>query len=228
MSRSEDTTVIRLPRGLLLGWSLWLLGAWAQAFVGRSAIAPGPEYYQHALRTMFLVLGLGLAIVWPLARLSLAPAGRFRRRAFVDFLALVAPLQIVLWPTRLLTRWPLDHILLADLMLCTWTLLLAAVVGLGLSRTSARHRTGAMALCMVLAGGGPLVALFAEAAMVEGFAEWARWSPVSAAWHLVDEPDVVSRPREWLRLAILAAAAGLAWVGLILWPARPAADATIT
>lgn len=209
---------VRLPRLLLLWWSLWLLASWAQAFVWNRPLAQTPETYATSMRTMLLSVSLGLTVVWPMFRLSMREHHHAGRLAFIDWLALIVTLQVVLWPTRLSTNWTAQRVALVDAVLASWSLLLAGIIALGLRSRAPRSRLYAMFFCLVVVGLGPAVAVSRSSPTVDpSKIEWSYWSPVSAPWVIsASARQGIILASDWLRTIIVAAAALLVWAGVLL------------
>lgn len=147
------------PRVFALGWSIYLMTAvmmsFATAGVGRVVSA---DSYRPSARAMMLLLAVGVVVLWPMTRLSQArPSGGSARAVAKDLVVVLVPLQALVWPQVLLTRWPLEVVLLLSLTLVGWGLLtgamLAAVLGSlpkGARRVEdpAEHRAGVRVLSM--------------------------------------------------------------------------------
>lgn len=234
------------PRTLAFLWALYILTAGIMT-VG-VLLVRGPwalldkDVYQYAARTMLLCVALGLAILWPMARLSQSVPLRERASAaiFKDMLVLLPPTQAVVWAQAAArSGWAIDLIGAMALSLWAWPMLgaaaLAAVlrprvgqypqdtfdhgtVHVGAKGPSAKLRTLVM-LAFVLAATLPLLAL--------------RWgpgwitmlSPVSAILDLGHPrpvgPDVASvTPGRWIALSAQLALAIVAWFVLAIIDGR--------
>lgn len=213
---------IQLPRALLLWWSLWLLLSWGQAFILRHSIAPTSASYATSLRYMLVSIGFGLGIVWPMLRLSLSPAGRARKRSLVDWLALAGTLQVVLWPTRLTTQWSVRRVLMADVLICSWALVIAAFIALGMLDRSVRNRVLWMLVILVLSVGGPMLWLVLSPFRGPGASdELLYWSPISAMWYIGKTSGAPGGSTEIIRAGLVAASGVLLWIGVFLKPNPP-------
>lgn len=211
---------VRLPRFLLLWWSLWLLASWVMAFGWRWWIQPSIGTYITAAQRMMLSVMLGITIVWPLYRLALRPAHTPRLLPLVDWLAIFATLQVLLWPMRVPTQWSAADVLLLDAAIFAWGVLYAGLIALGMLDGARRHRAAVMILCVVVAAAGP--ALAALTASIDNLAAsvWLRWSPLTGVWLHVGRNAVAIEAAEWWRLAAIGATALLLWLGVMLWPGR--------
>ncbi len=193
------------PRTLAFLWAMYILTA-ALLTIG-VLLFRGPwalldkGVYQYAARTMLLCVAIGLAVLWPMARLSQSVSLRERASGaiFKDMLVLLPPTQAVIWAQAAARAgWAMDLIAAIAVSLLAWPMLAGAVLAVvlrpkahqmpdgvydpgtvfaGLRGPSAPARTLAM-LGFVAAAVLPLVALQSGPA-------WAGvLSPVSAVLDL--------------------------------------------
>lgn len=204
--------------------------------------------YQYAARMMLLCVALGLAVLWPMVRLSQAvpirqgPASAI----FKDMLVLLPPAQAVVWAQAAArSGWAVDLIAAMAVSLWAWPMLAGAVLAFvlrpaargqqatgrpgaqvldaGTVHASARgpgslRRTLVM-LALVIAATLPLLAL----RLGPGWA--AALSPLSAVLDLTrPRPVGPGQPSvdagRWIALGLLLALAFLAWVILAVADAR--------
>ncbi len=210
---------VRLPRFLLLWWSLWLLASWFMAFGWRWWIQPSIATYITASQRMMLSVMLGVTIVWPLYRLVLRPSHTPRLLPLVDWVAIFATLQVLLWPMRVPTQWSAVEVLLIDLTIFAWGLLYAALIGFGTMGAGRRRRATVMLLCVLLAVAGPAVALLLGSIGTTGESLWLHWSPVTSLWVHIGRHSFSVETAAWWRIGVVAGAAALSWIALMLWPA---------
>jgi len=208
---------------------MWLLVSWLLSFGWDSPIRPSLRAYESSVSHLLVLLSLGIAIVWPLFRLSALNRGGPRVIAFVDFVAIALTLQVVLWPMLISGQWSLIRLVTLDWTLCAWSFVIAACVALGsvspvISRDSYRVPSGRFArinfrrafwmfIILLLSMLGPLVSLMMDqdSSMAS---EMFQWSPISASWwmstHTLDTP----LSEEWVRLIVLSVVGVVAWLGL--------------
>ncbi len=217
-------------RVLVITWSLWLLTSWSITLAFNATV--------HAVRWVIFSAVFGLMAVWPALRLSqqlpwYPPYGRgsgvrgvaasATRRVLatgLDWLCLLAVLQVVIWPLMLLGRWSVEQTFWLNMAVVSWSLLTGALVGLGRVLPGAWARLGAMVLCMLLLVGEPIWrALYGLFFAVSGSGEPAgqmRISPIQALWELTTTTPPYD-PGQWVPVILsTAAAAGLAWGVLIV------------
>lgn len=166
------------PRGFALAWTGFLILATASCFATYGAtLGISPRGYINAARALTGVLGAGIAILWPVVRLSQAPAQTGGSGVVArDLVIILLPLQAVLWPQALVARWPIETIGAVAITLTAWAAAVGAVVAMALgpgvpraersgapceeapgerSRpTRALPRTGAMLLIIVVVSWG--------------------------------------------------------------------------
>lgn len=226
-----------LPRGLIFLASLWLIGSWQLSLGGIAPIQPTSTAYVPGVRMMVQCLAIGVIVAWPLLRLSEAPCSWSVRRSLVDLIALVALVQIVIWPLRLVTPWSIARLVAIDLTLVSWMAIVGAIIAIS-SRSSLRRiadtsgmvpaeappgrcRTIGMLLILAVALGGPLIAGLPAHRSIESIdllasvrASMVATSPFVALHALASTGAGPLREPE--RIVTIAAmlAAVLAWLGL--------------
>jgi len=214
--RGAANTHSVILRAIVLGWCLWLLGAWA---VSLSIDSPVP-----ATRWMIFCSLIGLTAVWPTVRLSLdGSADGAVTWAILEWLALIAIFQIVIWPLALTARWPYLQMLWLDLAVVAWSLLTALLVVVGLRSLNGLHRLVAVVLCLLLFLAEPLIVALADVPLgsQNGPAWVMRVSPIQTVWALTENPlDWSSGP--WRRnIVTVAVAVVVAWCLYGLLAGRP-------
>jgi hypothetical protein len=161
-------------------WCLWLLGSWALT-IGLDAPA-------SAVRLMIFASMTGIMVLWPVWRLSQGSDRIGPGIIFRDWLSLNLVFQAVVWPLKVSADWDLAQTLWLDTAVAGWTLLTALLVAVGCRSSHGAIRTVAMALCLLLVLGEPLImALINLSTSVGDFVgpTWCmRISPIQALWVL--------------------------------------------
>lgn len=209
------TTAIELPRGLILAASLWLVASWIVAMGLRTPLQPSSASYTPGVRMMLVCVTLGITIAWPVLRLSQSTPRFPMRQVLLDLLVLLALVQIVLWPLRLVTTWSPARTLAADATIAGWATLAAAFVAAGIVSTRPGPRVLSMVACLSLVLLGPFLAWIG----VMAGTDWTRLvelSPLMAIGTLT-QASTPPASRSWSDIGLLLAAAGLAWMGLAIW-----------
>jgi len=187
-------------RLLLIAWALWLLVAWATQWTTHGI---GPA----AVRGLMFAAAIGMLAVWPAARLSqLSSVGG----VLLDWLALNALWQAVIWPMMSMMRWPIGQAVWLGVGMAAWSLWAGWIIATAGRWHGGRVRTAAMGLCVALLIGEPAV-------MAVTGGSWRMIvSPVGALWALT-EPAGYFEIRPWAQQLMLTAvlAAG-AWAALLV------------
>lgn len=159
------------PRVFALLWTVYLMAATLLMFAHSGGIGSmNADAYRPAARSTLILIAVGMALLWPMVRLSQHhPSRRVLRACLQDAIVVVVPIQALIWPQRWLARWPFEVVTAVSATLAAWGLLIAAVLailmpperGLAGPRRFARSAL-AMAACVTLFLGGAAVAFAAE------------------------------------------------------------------
>lgn len=139
-----------IPRGLVMLCSLWVFLCWVMLFGFRPPVQPQAASYGPSIEMLFLLTGVGIAIGWPLLRLSARPSSAPLTQAAIDGVSVLVLLQVVVWPLRLVTSWTLARAVALDAALGATILLTAALLAASQGSTSRRWRTSAMIVAVTL------------------------------------------------------------------------------
>lgn len=237
------------PRPLALLWSIYLLVACLLTLGSavRGGIV-GPDVCRPATRLLLAMVGIGLAVFWPLVRLSQARPGASPVAAAArDALVLVVPVQLLIWPHVFpwLCAWPLSVVAALSAWSVAWGSLVGGLLALALARLAAEpsstpsHLTRAVwmggflalalagpplaRLAMTLFGVGPVAAPVLPGPSPASDATWLA-SPVFAVFELARErPERVGAaailPGHWIGLAAVLILALPLWAAA--WRASP-------
>ena len=202
-----------LPRGLILLASIWLIGSWIGAIGLRTPVQPSAASYEPGVRLMLIGLTAGLLIAWPLLRLSQRASRLPARQVALDLIVLLALVQVVIWPVRLVTTWSPLRTAALDATLAGWVLLAGAIVASATGSNRAGPRHLAMAACVGMCALAPAVAwLGVESGFVAGELAWL--SPLTAIHALGSEGGAPLRGEQWGQIAWLTLAAAASWAML--------------
>ena len=212
-------------RGLMLAWSLWLLGSWVIS-LQMDSILP-------AVRWMIFSSLFGLMLLWPAFRLSqdcsIAPGdnddatGKSRailpKYIFLDWLRLNLIFQSVIWPLQITARWWVAQTALLDAAVASWTLMVSVIIAWGCAARGGMQRTVAMLLCLLLLLGEPIAVLILDMSRLN--TEKSVWimriSPLQTIWELSGSPWGWSAGPWIERVVAVAMAALVGWILLILF-----------
>ena len=151
---AEDAAAPRplfVPRGLVMLAALWVFTSWILLFGFRPPVQPQTASYGPTLEILFASVGVGIAIGWPLLRLSARPSAAPLLQSALDAVALAILLQVVVWPLRLVSSWTLPRTWMIVGALGVSIALSGAVLALTAGSPSRRTRTRAMAARVALA-----------------------------------------------------------------------------
>jgi hypothetical protein len=214
------------PRLFAFLWTLYLfvtvLGSllWLTRSGVLAASAYGP-----AARVMLIVIAAGAAILWPMVRLSqLAPPRHPISAAFGDFIVIVLPVQVVVWPLAFLANWPITVVGVLAAMLFVWPLVTGGLIALAFTLAqrralpilSAPARIIWMGLCIAAVCAAPLAVVLTGVGEQVNLSSWAwKLSPFTLVFVLTGTglrgPHAPIGLSDWLALAPVAGAAALLW-----------------
>lgn len=212
----ETEAILVLPRGLILLASLWLVISWTAAIGFRTPVEASSASYTPGVRVMLISAALGLMIAWPLMRLTLPVAHFPVRQTLLDLVVLLALLQVVIWPLRLVTPWSQLRTAALDATLMSWTVLAGAIVASAVGSSRQGPRNLAMAGCVGMCLIGPALALITLALPpFQGLsAHLMRLGPLMEVHELGQGAGTPPEPAQWRWICLVALAGLLAWSGL--------------
>ncbi len=199
-----------IPRGLVFAASGWITVSWVVAMGLDPPLQPSTSVYTPAARMLLVSLVIGATIGWPLVRLCSAVPKRPIASSLLDVVTLIALLQVLLWPLRLVTSWTVDRTLLIDAHGITWLLLTGGVVALATAREGA-IRVWMMILLLGWLGLPPLLSDILESPPIV-----TRISPLSHVWMLASGGPAAPAPGAWQFPMVELAVAMVLW-----WAASP-------
>jgi hypothetical protein len=191
------------PRGLVVGASVWIATSWFFLMGSAPPLQPTSLSYTPAIRMMVQSMLMLTIVAWPLVRLSCAPRPRPVLSALLDTIALLVLWQIVLWPMRLVTTWPVARMLLVNGEAVASTMFVGAIIAW--SGATQRGRTGAMIALLAWSVAVPVLAreLDIRADMLQG--------PFVRAWFEGGRGPGPVTPGAWW------SAAATGGLGLLVW-----------
>ena len=220
-------------------WCVWLLGSWSLT-IGLEAPIP-------AVSRMIFASVIGMMVLWPAWRLSQhrtqRPVGAGRDHGststsndsivaqegyqvpqvgpgviFRDWLSLNLVFQAVIWPLKISAQWGLGQTLWLDAAIASWSLLTAALVAWGSLATHGGKRTVAMALCLLVILGEPLVMGLMNLGN-SGITWQLRISPLYALSVLAGKPWSWTAAMWPAQIISVALAAMIGWL-IVVWHVR--------
>jgi len=151
--------------------ALWVFLSWVFIFGWHPPVQSQSASYGPSLNLLYVSVGIGIAIGWPLLRLSARPIPKPAMQAALDGLAIFMLLQIVVWPLRLVTSWTLSRALALDGALAAAIALTGALLALSSGDLRPRARSFAMAAMVVIALLAPISTWMFGAEHVPAFVE---------------------------------------------------------
>lgn len=194
-------------RNIVLLWCLWLLGSWTVTMRIDAAV-PASRWMMYACIT-------GLMIIWPLLRLSQdLPRRSAALIVLWDWLCLNLVFQAVIWPLQFSAGWSWWQAVWIDASIAAWSALTGFILAMGAGWRGGLQRAIAMALCLAVVLGEPLVMALLNSAMDgDRSVTWSlRISPVTA----IRDMTAAEPSTPVAAILSVAVAAALGWVAVSL------------
>lgn len=210
------------PRMFTFFWTVFLL---ATTVIAISAVglygAVQEEGARTAARMILLVAGIGVVVLWPMTRLSQSAPAPGVAWAVQDTLAVVLPLQAVIWPHIWLARWSLETAAAVSSVLTCWAVLVGGLLAVAFARRApgAPARVAWMCVFVALPAAAPIAG-----ATLQGLGEpslattaWVQMaSPITAIDQLAPRRPWLgtsSITREhWVAIGLTGVGAGAMWL----------------
>lgn len=160
-AETDPGQALLVPRALVVLTAAWIFLAWVQLFGLQPPVQPQSASYGPAIRLLFTTLGVGIAVGWPLLRLSGPHSNAPLRQCLLDALAIFVLVQVAIWPLRLVTNWTLERTIALDVGVLAGLAQTGALLSIFLGARSVRTRTmgmGALVAIAAVAGAGELLA----------------------------------------------------------------------
>ncbi len=153
------------PRIFALVWMGYLMAMTALMFASMSgAFSISHAITRPAARSMLVATMLGVAVVWPMIRLSqLVPYERTVACALRDWVVVMIPVQAVVLPQMfpVLAGWPVGVVLAIDAFMGVWALMIAGLIAMahrsiGYANGQSLGRGAWMVVVLVVVLGAPV------------------------------------------------------------------------
>jgi hypothetical protein len=128
----------------------WIFVCWVFLFGVHPPVQPQAASYGPSIHLLFVLMGVGIAIGWPLLRLSGRRSAVPAAQAALDAVSMFVLIQVVVWPLRLVTSWTLPRTIVVDSAIAAAIATTAALLAATQGSPRPRVRWAAMA-CAVLA-----------------------------------------------------------------------------
>jgi hypothetical protein len=205
-----------LPRALIFLASIWLIGSWVIAIGLKRPVQPSSSSYEPGVRLMLICLTTGLMVGWPMLRLSQVHTPLPVRQTILDLVVLLSMVQVVLWPLRLVTTWPVMRTAAIDATITGWLLIFGAVIAAAIGTDRRGPRNLAMVVCIGLCLAGPALAWVGLWSGVRAF-NLIELSPLMAVKTLGEGGGGRIRADQWQWIGLLCTGGGAVWLALLGW-----------
>ena len=167
---------------------------------------------------MLISAVIGLIIGWPMLRLSLETAVYPIKQTVLDLVVLVALVQVVVWPLRLVTPWSPARTAALDATLVAWTVLAGALVASAVGTRRAGPRSIAMfaCVCMCLAGQSVAILGLHIPSLDSLTHRLLHVGPLLEVHTLSEGGRTAPRAAQWVWIGTVALAAAATWSALSL------------
>ncbi|MCC6659688.1 MAG: hypothetical protein IT437_02255 [Phycisphaerales bacterium] len=214
------------PRVFVLLWTTFLFTATLLTLTGLGLGGyVTPDMYRPAARLLMVTVAAGIAVIWPMIRLSQdTPDDGGVPRTVQDLLIVLLPAQAVIWPQHWLAGWSYPVLLAVAGLYTAWASLVGAALALSLRLISVRGRSAArapwmLAMIAIAAAGAPAALLSGDGgpgvSVAHGRAAWML-SPATAAYELVRDRSWTGQPaavyrEHWLAIIWTAGVSAPLW-----------------
>ena len=139
-----------IPRALVVLASGWVFFSWVLLFGFHPPVQPQAATYSPSIQMLMMLVGVGIAIGWPMLRLSGRPSSTPTAQAALDGLSIFVLLQVVVWPLRLVTSWTLARAIAVDAAIAASIMLTAGILASTQGSRSPRVRIAGMIVLVAL------------------------------------------------------------------------------
>lgn len=181
------------PRGFAFLWTCYLLGCTVIAIgqLGRVGLTSYDVYRPAAKLLLTLVLA-GIAIFWPLVRLSQETPGRPLRSFFADSIVVLSPASAIIVSQSLpgMAGWSITVVAAVIAFAAAWSLLLCGVLALAVGSSASRWAWMLAVVLLSCAGPGMGILLGAGEDEDETSNPFLLTSPLTVSYE-------ITRDRSW-------------------------------
>ncbi|MBS0197950.1 MAG: hypothetical protein JSR77_14435 [Planctomycetes bacterium] len=155
------------PRHFVMLWTFFLFLSGVICIGGAGLLgAIQVDVYRPAAKAMLAIAGVGIAVLWPMVRLSQAAPLNPRAAFALDALVVSLPTQPVIWAQGLpwMAGWPASVSAMISAIFILWAVMVGGVLALYFLRFQRfLPRSAWMLLLVLLAAAGPIAQLSAPA-----------------------------------------------------------------
>lgn len=211
--RNHENQPMVMPGGLVFLAAMWLVGSCIVSLGVRVPVHASSASYEPGVRMLLICVGVGWVIGWPMFRLSQSAQRRPLAHTMLDCMVMLALLQLAIWLPRVLTTWPVMRMTALDAMIGGWVALAGALVASAVGREAAGPRLFAMAGCLAIALGGPLMLFLLS--VENGALLWR--GPLLGVPALSEGGSAPPTAHQWREIGVIWIAAIAAWIAVAAW-----------
>lgn len=220
ISPSIMSAAIDPPRGLVIASGCWIVLAGFGAFGSQLPLHLSPAGLAPSVRLMLATCAGGMFVAWPLIRLSQVQGDRVLGTTMIDAISLACLWQLVLWPLRLATPWPIERALLVDIAAIATLAGVSGFVAAGSAWTRSSARGLAM-ICSLTLATGILLPLAAIGSPTHDFS-MVFLGGIPTILSLMDSPTSHPTSGDWQAVAWFSLVnVGLLCLGMLIALASP-------
>ncbi len=205
-----------LPTGLIFLAGLWLIGSWLLTVGVQMPLQPSSASLEPSLRLLLQSIVVGLAVGWPLLRLSQERFERPVGQVWLDMLVLGTLLQVVIWLPRLFTSWTVPRTIALDLTLLGWMALVGALIASATGTNRLTPRLFVMAICLGVCLIGPLAGAGGRLDVFDA-SDLVLLGPVAVVRALTDRGATLPSTAQWSAVLLIGLVALGMWCGLLIF-----------
>ncbi len=214
------------PRTFIALWIILLFSAIAMTLGGVGMLGLlSAEVYRPAAQRLLVMVMAAIVIIWPMIRLSQDAPAHPARAFLVDAIAVLVPVQAIVWPQSLpwMAAWPLQVTACLTLWIASWTLAVAGLLTWCFARGDARRflpRWAAMCAIVAICLTAPLIEAFRRVSDADANPDidfWLLASPLTAVLDITADRSWSGQaarvsPAHWWGTATVAGVALFLWV----------------
>lgn len=179
------------PRTFAVLWCVYLLGASLATILSvEESWPPSSDQYEFPARVLMTLMLFGITVMWPAIRLCQATPRNPPGASLADWVVIVLPAQVLIWPMMLMLSWPLSVTAWLALAAASWGTVSMTAVAWGVSsNANANRRITAMSLCLAFSLAGGLVGIAWASITADAPPRWVwAWNALTGVW-IVTEPE---------------------------------------
>ncbi|MCA9279162.1 MAG: hypothetical protein H6815_14390 [Phycisphaeraceae bacterium] len=225
------------PRVFALVWTCYLLLTTVMGFARLGQAPLDVNEYRPSARIMMVGVAVGIAMLWPMVRLSqMCPVDGGIATVRRDLPIILIPMQAMLWPQIWLGRWTVGQIGITACALLVWTFAIGGLLAVALGR---RYRASTQQSIQPIIRTPhwvwmpAIIALTAVVPLVQLLGwntRYAMMSPYTAVLHPLrnewTQHAQAVTPADWTQLVFILIVAMLCWILAYVMPVQTSGQVT--